>query len=155
MPAITQTIVRDCPVTSRYDKSCRPLPAVMGDFMDFYFLALILGRIFIGGIFILAGIQHFQHFDPPLAIMKGRGVLYAAPLLVAGSVWEIVLGAFVVTGFWAVPAALGLILFLVPATIIFHNFWDHEGIARVHHMHVVMTNVMVAGGLLALVAAMH
>jgi len=123
--------------------------------MDFYFLALILGRIFIGGIFVLAGIQHFQHFDPPLAIMKGRSVPYAAPLLVLGSVWEIVLGALIMIGFWGAPAALGLILFLIPATIIFHNFWDYQGIARVHHMHVVMTNVMVAGGLLALIAASH
>jgi putative oxidoreductase len=122
--------------------------------MDFHFIALLIGRICIGGIFILAGIQHFQHFGPPLAIMKGRGVPCAAPLLVIGSVWEIVLGALIVIGLWTVPAALGLILFLFPATFIFHNFWAYDGIARVHHMHVVMTNVMVAGGLLVLVAAM-
>lgn len=121
--------------------------------MDYHFLALLLGRLCIGGIFILAGLQHFQHFDPPLAIMKGRGVPYAAPLLVIGSVWEIVLGALIVLGLWTVPAALGLVLFLFPATIIFHNFWAHDGIARVHHMHVVMTNVIVAGGLLVLAAA--
>lgn len=122
--------------------------------MNFYLIALLLGRICIGGIFVIAGIQHFQHFTPPLMIMKGRGVPYAAPLLVMGSLWEIVLGALIITGFWTVPAALGLILFLIPATIIFHNFWAFDGIARVHHMHVVMTNVMVAGGLLVLIAAM-
>lgn len=123
--------------------------------MDFYFFALLLGRICIGGIFLLAGVQHFQHFTPPLMIMKGRGVPYAAPLLVIGSLWEIVLGILIMIGFWTVPAALGLILFLIPATIIFHNFWAFDGIARVHHMHVVMTNVMVAGGLLVLISAMR
>jgi putative oxidoreductase len=50
------------------------------------------------------------------------------------------------------PAALGLVLFLIPATIIFHNFWDHQGFERVQHMHVVMTNIIVAGGLLVLAA---
>lgn len=121
--------------------------------MDFQFFAMLLGRLAIGGIFVLAGVQHFQHFQPPLMIMKSRGVPFASALLVIGSLWEIVLGLMIVFGFWLVPASLGLVLFLIPATIIFHNFWGYHGIERVHHMHVVMTNVMVSGGLLVLAAA--
>lgn len=121
--------------------------------MDYHLLLMIAGRLLMGGIFIFAGIMHFLDFQPPLAIIRGRGVPNAAAVLVIGSVWEIVLGLMVVLGIGLLPASLGLVLFLIPATIIFHNFWDHQGLARVQHLHVVMTNVMVAGGLLILAAS--
>lgn len=121
--------------------------------MDFQIFTLLLGRFCIGGIFIFAGIRHFQHFQPPLMIMKGRGVPCATATLIIGSLWEIALGLLVILGLWLIPVSLGLILFLVPATIIFHNFWGFQGIERVQHLHVVMTNIMVAGGLLVLAAS--
>jgi putative oxidoreductase len=118
--------------------------------MGYHIFALLMGRVFIGGIFILAGVEHFRKFQPPLMIMKARGVPYASLLLVIGSLWEIALGLFIVLGLWLALAAIGLALFLIPATIIFHNFWDHAGKDRAEHQHAAMANIMVAGGLIVL-----
>ncbi len=121
--------------------------------MDYHLLLILVGRLLLGGIFICAGIMHFLEFQPPLAIIKGRGVPNAAAVLIIGSVWEIVLGLLVVLGIGLLPVSLGLVLFLIPATIIFHDFWNHQGLVRVQHLHVVMTNIMVVGGLMILAAS--
>jgi putative oxidoreductase len=90
--------------------------------MNLHDIALIAGRVLIGGVFVWGGVDHFLHFGPPLAIMRTRGVPYTKAVLVFGSVWEIVLGAIVIAGFWLVPATLGLVAFTVLATFIMHNF---------------------------------
>jgi putative oxidoreductase len=108
--------------------------------------------LLIGAVFVWGGIDHFLHFQPPLGIMRARGVPYAEAVLIVGSVWEIVLGALVLGGLWLVPATLGLIVFTILATFIMHNFWNYSGKERVEHIHVVLGNTMVVGGLLVLAA---
>jgi putative oxidoreductase len=120
--------------------------------MQIHELALLAGRVLIGGVFVWGGIDHFVHFQPPLGIMRARGVPYTETVLVIGSVWEIVLGLMVIAALWLVPATLGLIVFTALATFIMHNFWNYSGKERVEHAHVVLGNTMVAGGLLVLAA---
>jgi putative oxidoreductase len=120
--------------------------------MDFHVLEFVLGRVLLGGVCLWAGIEHFLHFQPPLAIIRARGVPYPAAVLVIGSIWEIVLGALVTAGLWLAPASLGLVVFMIAATIIMHNFWDFRGAERVQHLHVALGNAMIVGGLLVLAA---
>jgi putative oxidoreductase len=54
--------------------------------MDIHELALLVGRVLIGGVFVWGGIDHFLHFQPPLAIMRARGVPYSEAVLVIGSI---------------------------------------------------------------------
>jgi putative oxidoreductase len=120
--------------------------------MDIHELALLVGRVLIGGVFVWGGIDHFLHFQSPLAIMRARGVPYSEAVLVIGSIWEIALGAIVIAGLWLVPATLGLVVFTALATFIMHNLWHYSGKERVEHTHVVLGNTMVVGGLLVLAA---
>ncbi|TIU66572.1 MAG: DoxX family protein, partial [Mesorhizobium sp.] len=45
-----------------------------------------------------------------------------------------------------------LILFLVVATVMFDNFWDHQGPERAARINGFVANIALSGGFLALMA---
>ena len=55
-------------------------------------------------------------------------------------------------GIWTALAAAGLILFLIVATIMFDNFWDHQGPERAARINGFIANVALTGGFLSLMA---
>ena len=61
-------------------------------------------------------------------------------------------GLSVLTGFKARWGALALVLFLVPVTAIFHNFWTLQGMEQQMQMIHFMKNLAIMGGLLSIVA---
>ncbi|RUU58386.1 DoxX family protein, partial [Mesorhizobium sp. M2C.T.Ca.TU.002.02.1.1] len=69
-----------------------------------------------------------------------------------GIVLQVAAGALVIAGIWTTAAAAALILFLIVATPMFHNFWDHQGPDRASRINGVVSNVALAGGFLALIA---
>ena len=54
-------------------------------------------------------------------------------------------------GFYARAGALLLFLFLIPTTLIFHNFWTLEGMEQQNEMQHFTKNVTIMGGLLLVV----
>ncbi|TJW83197.1 MAG: DoxX family protein, partial [Mesorhizobium sp.] len=83
-------------------------------------------------------------------MMTARGVPQARLMLWLGIVLQIVSGALVISGVWTAAAALCLVLFLVIATPMFHNFWDHQGPERAARINGFVGNVALTGGFLAL-----
>lgn len=73
-------------------------------------------------------------------------------MLWLGIVLQIVSGALVISGVWTAAAALCLVLFLMVATPMFHNFWDHQGPERASRINGFVGNVALTGGFLALAA---
>jgi len=57
-----------------------------------------------------------------------------------------------ILGFRAKLGAVALLFFLIPATLIFHNFWAFEGAERQGQMINFMKNVAMIGGLLLVLA---
>ncbi|TIW47924.1 MAG: DoxX family protein, partial [Mesorhizobium sp.] len=53
---------------------------------------------------------------------------------------------------WIALAAAWLILFLVVATVMFDNFWDHQGPERAARINGFVANIALSGGFLALMA---
>jgi putative oxidoreductase len=82
--------------------------------------------------------------------MAARGVPQARLTLWLGIVLQIVAGGLVVSGIWTALAAACLILFLLVATPMFHNFWDHRGLERAARINGLVGNVALTGGFLAL-----
>jgi len=110
----------------------------------------IAGRVLLSLIFILSGLGKLFHFHDSAAMMAGKG-MPAASLLLAGAItFEIVGGLSVLTGFKARWGALALIVFLIPTTLIFHNFWAAQGMAQQDQMAHFMKNLGLIGGLLLL-----
>lgn len=109
---------------------------------------MVVGRVLLGGFFVNGGVHHFFIMPPLVEAMTTRGVPMPKPVLIAGSVFQTVLGVLLILGLYVTWAALGLVLFTVAATIMFLNFWDKTEPERDQVKTGAITNVGIVGGLL-------
>lgn len=113
---------------------------------------LFLGRLLLGGAFVFAGLRNVQNETFLTGLMTARGVPQARLALWAGIVLQTIAGALLMAGLWTATACAVLLLFLIVATPMFHNFWDHQGPDRASRINGFVGNVALAGGLLTLIA---
>jgi putative oxidoreductase len=131
-----------------------------------------LGRALLSLIFISSGIFKLfdwqgtmQHFTQALAdwVVLGVGhdalrplldwgLVNASLLLSIGVAFELIGGMMVFLGLWVRLGAVLIILFLIPATVVFHHFWQLQGPDRTLQMIMFMKNLSILGGLLLLLA---
>lgn len=112
----------------------------------------LIGRILIAAIFLLSGFSKLTDLPGTVKHMAAMGIPYPDTLaLVAGSA-EILGAIAIATGFLTRLASLGLILFMIPTTLIFHAFWNYTGEERLPQMVNFMKNVAITGGLAVLMA---
>lgn len=111
-------------------------------------LLTLVGRVLLGGAFVFAGVRNIMNAPFVAGLMAARGVPFAKPALHAGIVLQVAAGLALAAGLWVPFAAVALIAFLVVATPMFHNFWDHQGADRVARINGWVSNVALAGGLL-------
>ncbi|ESW88875.1 MULTISPECIES: DoxX family protein [unclassified Mesorhizobium] len=119
-------------------------------FANFENEILFAARLLLGGAFVFAGLRNIQNRAFVTQLMATRGVPQARLALWAGIVLQIGAGALVLTGLWTAVAAAALILFLIAATPMFHNFWDHQGPERAARINGFVANVALTGGFLSL-----
>lgn len=111
-----------------------------------------IGRLLLGGLFVVAGIRHFFIIPLVAQAIAQRGVPAPKLVLVVGSLFEIVAGLFLVLGILVVVASFGLIVFTVAASIMLLNFWSMQGPARDAAFNNCLSNLAVIGGLLVTAA---
>jgi uncharacterized membrane protein YphA (DoxX/SURF4 family) len=88
--------------------------------MQYLFLA---GRLFYGGFFLLAGIDHFRYVEMMAPYAGAKGIP-APRFLVRASGSIIILGGLsVLLGVRPTWGLLLLTVFLVPTSIRMHNYW--------------------------------
>lgn len=110
-------------------------------------VSLFLGRLFISLIFILAGIGKLLNYDQTAQYMASKGMTMIPLFLIAAAVIELLGGLSLLLGFKTRVGATLLLLFLIPVTIIFHDFWNLQG-AEQHAMLIeFMKNLAIFGGL--------
>ncbi|KQU97924.1 DoxX family protein [Mesorhizobium sp. Root695] len=113
---------------------------------------LFLGRLLLGGAFVFAGLRNIQNATFLTQLMTARGVPQARLALRIGIVLQVAAGVLVIAGLWTALAAAVLVLFLIVATPMFHNFWDHQGPDRASRINGFVGNVALSGGFLTLIA---
>ncbi|MER8372008.1 DoxX family protein [Mesorhizobium sp. M1406] len=113
---------------------------------------LFLGRLLLGGAFVFAGLRNIQNAAFLTQLMAARGVPQARPALWLGIVLQVGAGVLVIAGLWTAIAAAVLLAFLIVATPMFHNFWDHQGPERASRINGFVGNVALSGGFLTLIA---
>ena len=113
---------------------------------------LFVGRLLLGGAFVFAGLRNLQNETFLTGLMATRGVPQAKLALWAGIVLQTIAGALVMAGLWTAIASAVLVLFLIAATPMFHNFWDHQGPDRASRINGFVGNVALTGGFLTLIA---
>ena len=114
---------------------------------------LVVGRLLLGGLFVYGGVHHLFTIPAITDVMIARGVPAARLVLLAGSAFQFIAGLLLVIGVFVAPAALGLVVFTLAASIMLLNFWDMEGPAREAAINVWQSNLAIIGGLL--IAAAH
>jgi putative oxidoreductase len=82
---------------------------------------VLIGRIFYSLIFVMSGIGHFKH--QAISYGASKGVFMPEILVPLAGILAIVSGLSVMLGYKAKWGAWGLVLFLVPVTLVMHNFW--------------------------------
>jgi putative oxidoreductase len=112
----------------------------------------LLGRLLIAAIFLMSGIAKLTDTPGTVAHMTSMGIPYADTLAVVAGVAEVLGGISIAVGLLTRIGAFGLILFMIPTTLIFHAFWNYHGEERLPQMVNFMKNLAIIGGLATLVA---
>jgi len=110
----------------------------------------LIGRWLIAAIFLTSGIAKLTDTAGTVAHMTSAGIPYADTLATVAGVAEILGGISIGVGLLTRVGAFGLILFMIPTTLIFHAFWNYHGDARMPQMVNFMKNLAIIGGLAAL-----
>lgn len=113
---------------------------------------MLLGRLALATIFILAGVGKFMNTEATAAYMTSKGITMVPFFLYAAAVIEILGGLSLILGLKTRWGAIILLLFLIPTTLIFHNFWNVGPLAMEVEMINFLKNLAIFGGLLYVLA---
>lgn len=115
-------------------------------------ISALAGRILLALIFVLSGFNKITGFEGTAAYMAGKGLPMAEVLLVLTILIEIGGGLLLIIGYRARQAALLMFLFLIPVTLVFHNFWAAPAAEAQMQMIQFMKNLSIMGGMLCVAA---
>jgi putative oxidoreductase len=125
---------------------------------------VLVARVLLSQIFILSGMNHLFAWGNTIQYMTGKGMALKGILggsgevfvhvMLAGAVAFLLLGGLsVLLGIRARCGALLLVLFLIPVTLIFHDFWNYgAGPDRMMQTINFMKNTGLCGGALMVLA---
>ncbi len=113
-------------------------------------MTALTGRIFLVAIFLSSGVRKIFNWSQTAGYMESNG-MPLVPFFLAGAIALLILGGLsVLLGYRTRFGAIAIIVFLVPATLIFHDFWAVEqDQVRLQTIH-FMKNLGLIGGLLIL-----
>lgn len=117
----------------------------------FNWLTAPLGRLLLSAIFCMSGVNKVLHWSKTSEQMQAEGMVWVPLFLALAILFELAGGLSVLLGVRARLGALVLIVFLVPVTAIFHDFWQYEGQAQMQQMIQFTKNSAILGGLLLVV----
>src|SRR5262249_6657560 len=142
--------------TSTYTQGsfAHPAPAVRDAFASRYGdTLLVLGRILLGGIFVLSGYAKLMSLSAFAASLAKNGVPFAAAIAPVGAGVEFFGGLAIILGIETRYAAFLMILFVIVATLISHRFWEFQDAARRVQETQFSKNIAIIGGFVTLLAA--
>jgi putative oxidoreductase len=112
----------------------------------------LAGRILMAAIFVMSGWGKITGFAATAAYMASKGMLFPELLLAGAIAVELVGGILLIFGWQTRWAALAIFLFLIPTTLVFHNFWAVDA-AQVQAQTIqFMKNLAIMGGMLYVMA---
>lgn len=111
-------------------------------------LAIVLGHLLLGGLFVFAGFDHFLRFEAVSGMLAQRGWTRPRPMLAVASVFQVVAGLGLALGVLRPWAALGLAAFTVAASLTLLDFWRFQGQQREGMRSGFLVNVGLLGGLI-------
>lgn len=108
----------------------------------------LAGRLLLAQIFILSGFRKLTGWEGTLGYMASKGLPATEVLLALTILVELGGGLLLLLGYKARWAATAIFLFLIPVTLIFHNFWDLADQERFTQLIQFQKNLTIMGGML-------
>ncbi len=112
----------------------------------------LVGRLLLALLFLPAGIAKIGGYAGTVGYIASKGL----PLPEVGALVAIVVevggGLALIAGFGTRFAALGLALFTLAASVVFHNYWALPADQQMVQQLMFFKNIAVVGGLLTLAA---
>ncbi len=106
---------------------------------------ILTGRVVLGLFFVIAGIRNFMHFSERKSMETNYRRNLPSAVTALGFAAQIAGGLSVTFGIYPQWGAALLILFLVSATALFHNFLLFKGEARQPHLYFTLVNCALVG----------
>lgn len=113
--------------------------------------APLIGRIMIAIVFLWSAWGKIGAMGPTAQAMTGRGMPMADVLLICAVAIEIVGSVMLVLGWHARIGAAMLAVFLLVATLYFHNYWSFPPADQRNQRNHFTKNIGFIGGLLVIV----
>ncbi len=113
----------------------------------------LVGRILLGGVFVVSGYGKLMALTAFAASLEQKGVPAASALAPVGASVEFFGGLAIVLGVEVRSAALLMIAFVIVATLISHRFWELQDAARRAQVTQFTKNMAIIGGFVLLHAA--
>ena len=86
-------------------------------------LALLIGRVLFGGLFILNGLNHLRNRAAMTGYASYKGLPAPGLAVVGSGLWMLVCGFSIILGIRPYIGALMAAVFLLAVTPVMHNYW--------------------------------
>jgi len=108
----------------------------------------LAGRLLISSIFIFSGLGKLAAHAAMVGFAASKGLPAPDLAIWLAAAIEIFGGLAILLGFQTRIAAWVLFLYLIPVSLVFHNFWALQGMERMDNQIHLFKNVAIMGGLL-------
>jgi len=112
----------------------------------------LAGRILLALLFVIAGYGKIGSFSGTAAYMASQGLPMSTVLLAITIAIELGGGLMILVGWKARWAALAIFLFIIPTTLMFHQFWAADAAQAQNQMNHFLKNLAIMGGMLYIMA---
>lgn len=107
-----------------------------------------LSRLLMGTIFVATGINKLMDRKSSIQYMQSKNMRRMTGTMLTGAMAvELSAGLALLLGYRTKAACALLAGYLVPTSLIFHDFWRQEGMEKQNQMTHFMKNVAIIGGL--------
>jgi len=110
----------------------------------------LIGRILLSLVFLMSGFQKVGMFSMMTGYAAAKGLPMPTVAIGVAAAIEILGGLAILTGFHTKLASWIVFLFLIPTTLMFHNFWAMSGMEKMDNTAHFLKNLAIMGGLLIL-----
>jgi putative oxidoreductase len=118
-------------------------------------VAFLIGRVMLGGMYLYSGITNVIELGGKAGYAASKGLPAPAVFVALASLLLVVGGIGIVAGLRPRLGVAVIVLFLIPVTLIMHNFWAAEGIQRMSELHAFKGNLGLIGAALIFLAILQ
>lgn len=115
-------------------------------------LFLWLGRILLGGFFLLSGINHLREYQAMSKYAASKNVPFPQWAVIFSGLLILLGGLGVILGIYPRLSLVLILIFLIPVSFIMHPFWKEKSPQKDQDMINFMKNMALVGACLMLLS---